>query len=369
LDCPVYPEIEYKEFYEKLADQGRLPLVGSIELTFRCNLNCVHCYVNLPAGDAAARQKELPGQEWCRIIDEIVDAGCLWLLVTGGEPLLHPDFLDIYNYAKKSGLLITIFTNGTLLTPAIADHWVEWPPHGVEISIYGSSKETYEAVTRVSGSFDRCRHGIELLLERHIRLELKTVVLTTNHHELREMQIWSAGLGVDFRFDPVLNPRIDGSLEPCRLRLSPEAVVSLDRGDGRRLKDFAKLLEKFPGPPSEPESLYYCGAGIDTFHVDAYGNLSICMMAREPHFSLLQGSFHEGWQGFLAAVRQQKRTKESPCASCQLISLCGLCPGWAQIEAGDQEGQVDYLCRIAHLRAEAFSQISAPDQPDKGDPL
>src|SRR5210317_926730 len=107
--------------HQKLSGK-RIPLGGSIEVTQRCNNNCVHCYNNLAAGDQDARGKELTFDEHCRIIDEIAGFGCLWLLFTGGEIFLRKDFLDIYTYAKQKGLIISLFTNGTLVTPEIADY-------------------------------------------------------------------------------------------------------------------------------------------------------------------------------------------------------------------------------------------------------
>ena len=104
----------------------RVPISGAIEVTRRCNNRCIHCYNNLPMGDQEALLDELTYDEYCRILDEITEAGCLWLLFTGGEIFLRKDFLDIYMYVKKKGLLITLFTNGTLLTPEIADYLVQW---------------------------------------------------------------------------------------------------------------------------------------------------------------------------------------------------------------------------------------------------
>ena len=214
-------------FHEKIGNL-RLPLSGSIEVTRRCNLQCAHCFLNLPAADRSAREHELSLGEWRDIIDQIVAEGCLWLLLTGGEPLLRPDFLDLYTYAKQKGLFITLFTNGTLITPAIADHLARWRPFAVEITVYGRTEETYEAVTGVPGSYERCVQAIHLLRDRKINLTLKTMVTRLNRHELAGMKDWATGLGLTFRYDAVLSPRIDGSRTPCTLRVPPEEVVALD---------------------------------------------------------------------------------------------------------------------------------------------
>jgi len=361
MECPHIPLINYGDFSKRFHDKvlsRRIPIEGSIEVTARCNLRCVHCYINLPLNDRAAQEKELTYKEFCNIIDQIVDEGCLWLLLTGGEPFIRPDFLDIYTYAKKKGLLITLFTNGTTITPRIADYLVEWVPFSIEITLYGRTEETYERVTGIPGSYERCIRGIDLLLERKLPMKLKTMVMTLNKHEVWDIKVYAESLGLDFRFDPVLNLRIDGDHKPADFRISPEEIIELDLADENRMRDWLEFCEKFQGPPTCPEYLYECGAGLSTFNIDSYGQLSVCIMSRFPSFDLLQGDFRKGWYDFIPNVLTQKWLREVPCKSCELISLCGQCPGWAQVEHGDQEKPVEYLCRIAHARAEAFGLTS-----------
>ncbi|MEA3432199.1 MAG: radical SAM protein [candidate division WOR-3 bacterium] len=351
MECPHIPIIPYHKFSKRIHDKAvseRIPLAGSIEPTLRCNLKCAHCYV---AYDHT--KKEMTYEEVCHILDEITEAGCLWLLITGGEPFVREDFLDIYTYAKKKGLIITLFTNGTLITPEIADYLKEWPPFSIEITLYGITKETYERVTGVSGSLQRCLRGINLLLERKIPLTLKTMVMTLNKDELWEIKKYVEDLGLEFTFDPILNPRLDGSKEPCHLRITPEEVVKLDLADKKRVKAYKELCENFWGPPGT-NKLYACGGGLISFHIDSYANLSLCILSRSPNYNLRKGSFQKGWYDFIPKVRAQKLKGEYKCDKCELYSLCGQCPGWAQLENGDPEMPVEYLCQIAHLRAEAF---------------
>ena len=262
MDCPYIPILSYHEFSKSIHEKTikeRIPIGGDIEPTLRCNLRCAHCYVA-----DAPRKKEASFEEICRIIDEIADAGCLWLLFTGGEPFMREDFLDIYAYAKRKGLIITIFTNGTLLTPEIADYLKEFPPFAVEITLSGATKEIYERVSGVPGSFERCIQGIEYLLSRGINLRLKTTVMSLNLEGLWDIKRYVEGLGLEFRFDPVLNPRIDGSKAPCRLRIPPEEVVALDLADESRSKEWKRLAQGFL-KPTGADKLFNCGAGILSF--------------------------------------------------------------------------------------------------------
>jgi MoaA/NifB/PqqE/SkfB family radical SAM enzyme len=154
VDCPHIPELGYGQFSQRLHDKvagRRIPLVGSLELTFRCNLRCVHCYV-AHGHQGIPGRKELTAGEIRAILEAVVDEGCFWLLLTGGEPLLRPDFLDIYTDAKRKGLIVTLFTNGTLLSPQIADSLAEWRPFVVEVTLYGRTQETYERMMELIGT-------------------------------------------------------------------------------------------------------------------------------------------------------------------------------------------------------------------------
>lgn len=158
--------VRYEEFnleFQQRVGAGRVPLNGTIEVTRRCPLTCAHCYNNLPMGDRTARLSEPTYEEHCRILDEITEAGCLWLCYTGGEILARKDFLEIYTYAKRKGLLTTLFTNGLLITPKVADYLVQWRPFAIEITLYGRTRATYERLTGIPGSYDRCLRGIHLL--------------------------------------------------------------------------------------------------------------------------------------------------------------------------------------------------------------
>jgi len=243
--------VSYEDFalgISRRVSGKRIPLRGTIEVTRRCPLTCAHCYNNLPLTDQLARRSELSYEEHCGIVDEIVEAGCFWLLYTGGEIFARSDFLDIYKYAKNKGLLITLFTNAVLINKKIADSLAEYPPHSIEITLYGHTKKTYEKVTGIPGSFERCLRGIQLLMERKMLVKLKTVTITLNKHEIWEMKRFvEEDLGLEFRFDAMINPRIDGSQSPLALRLTPKEVVALDLEDPERLAEWNRFCERYSG--------------------------------------------------------------------------------------------------------------------------
>lgn len=333
----------------------RTPADGTIEVTRRCPLACAHCYNNLPVSDRAARRGELSLDEHHRIVDEIAEAGCLWLLYTGGEIFARADFLDIYTHAKQAGLIVTLFTNGTMITPRIADYLLEWRPFAIEITLYGRRRETYERLTGVPGSYDRCLRGVRLLKERGLPLKLKTVAVSINKHEVWEMQRFAEDeLGVPFKLDAMVNPRIDCSASPLAVRLTPAEVVAFDLEDDRRAGEWQRFCEQFHGPAhvgADADRVYACGGGVNSFAVDPEGKLSICTLSHRDVFDLRQGSFREGWEQFLRRVRERKATRLTKCRACAIKSMCGMCPANGELENGDPESPVDFLCHVAHLRA------------------
>lgn len=352
-----------REFHQKVITD-RIPTEATIEITHRCPLTCAHCYNNLPMSDTEARRTELSYEEHCRILDELADLGCLWLLFTGGEIFARRDFLDIYTYAKRKGFLITLFTNGTLITERIADYLTEWRPFSIEITLYGRTRETYEKLTGIAGSYDRCLRGIRLLKERNLPLKLKTVAVTINAHEIWSMKEFAEEeLGLEFKFDAMMSPRIDCSQSPLGVRLTPEEVVGLDLQDARRVAEWQRFAKRFNGPvhkPAESDEIYHCGGGISSFAVDPQGRMSICVLSNADTYDLRQGSVREGWQDFLLKVRHKRSTILTKCRSCEIKALCGMCPANGELESGHAEKPVDFLCSVAHLRGQLMGFPAPP---------
>jgi radical SAM protein with 4Fe4S-binding SPASM domain len=359
--------VSYEDFAISVSQRisgKRIPLRGTIEVTRRCPLKCAHCYNNLPVQNGQARLTELSYEEHCRIVDEIVEAGCFWLLYTGGEIFVRADFIDIYKYSKQQGFLVTLFTNAVLISKKIADTLAEFPPHSIEVSLYGYTKETYEKVTGRLGSFERCMRGIKLLMERGIPVKLKTMVITLNKHEIWEMKRFvEEDLGLEFRYDAMINPRIDGSQRPLDLRLTPEEVVALDLQDQERLKEWNRFCEHQVGPCLEPKQsrdLYQCGGGIGSFAIDPSGKLSVCGMSSKDTYDLRKDSFQDGWENFISKIRQKKISRQTKCFACEIKAMCGMCPANGELENKHPEEPVDFLCRVAHLRAHALGLTVPP---------
>jgi radical SAM protein with 4Fe4S-binding SPASM domain len=362
IGSPI-PEIPFASLLRQLQIDGRrIPIDGTIETTCRCNLRCIHCYLNEPPNSRGVSARELPTRRLMTLIDEIAEAGCLSLLLTGGEPLLRPDFPDVYLHALKRGLLVTVFTNGTLLSERIADLLSEYRPERLEISLYGATRDTYERITRTPGTFDRCMAGIRRAAARGLPLKLKTMAMAPNRHEIAAMREFAHRLGAEFLFDAQLNPRVDSRANHHHeLQLTAAAVNTLDRQHPTRTHELRSFCERHvPSDEiADAERLYTCGAGETSFAVDPYGRLSLCLLSRKTSFDLHTGTFAQGWHDFLPRLRAQRWRSHSPCRSCRLVSLCGSCPASAELEHGDPEAPIPQFCEIAHRRAfDALGQIA-----------
>ena len=359
MDCSYLSEVKYSEFVRTMGNgifNERIPIAGTIELTYRCNLKCVHCYCSQDKNNEEIRSKELPRDEIFKILDSVERRGCLFILFTGGEPLLRKDFFEIYTYAKKKGFLITLFTNATLVTPQIAGFLKEWPPFAVEVTLYGISKNIYEKVTGVIGSFERCMAGITNLINNNIPLSLKTMATNLNQDEVMEMRAFAQDLKVDFRFDPLLHPRIDGSKAPCQYRITPKEAIKFELMNDARLQGWKKFLER-AGDSEKLDSLYYCGAGRDSFSIDPFGKMSVCSSCLRPSYDIKEHSFDEIWDNFFPRILKSGYNKDFKCRDCEIEIFCANCPGYSMLENNNPETVVDYLCEIAHLRKEVFDKI------------
>jgi len=362
--------IPIQEFslWEKM--KGKRALFSfDLEITARCNNNCRHCYINLPAGDPTARKMELSLKEIEAIADEAVSLGAFWCLITGGEPLLREDFSDIYLYLKKKGLLVSVFTNATLITEEHIRLFKKYPPRDIEVSVYGVTKKTYEQVTRKPDSFAAFMQGLDLLLKSRVKVRFKAMALRSNIHELPEIASFCRQRTKDyFRFDPFLHLRFDRN--PIRNkeikseRLSPEEIVNLERSDPERFQSLQKGCDKLIIPEFSHKTcnhLFHCGAGNGSFDISYNGLFRLCSSLWHPDcvYDLKKGTLSDAFNNFIPHVRNMRSDRKEfleTCRVCPIINLCLWCPAHSHLETGKLDAPVDYFCKVAHARADALQK-------------
>ncbi len=344
------------------AQKKRIPLSFELELTARCDNDCRHCYISLPAGDEAAKARELTVAEIDDLARQAAGLGSLWCLITGGEPLLRPDFGEIYLALKKRGLLVSVFTNAGLVDDRIIALFRRYPPRDIEITVYGVTRETYEAVSRVPGSYDRFLVGLSRLVAAGVRPRLKAMALRSNLHELPQIAEFCRRYTKDtFRFDPQLHLRYDR--DPARNeaikseRLAPAEVAAVERADPQRFTALQRECDKLLAAVKAKtrRSLFFCRAGLDSFTIGWDGRLKLCgsLTAPDCTYDLRAGTLREAWLAFVPGVRARKpagKQGAKPCGDCELVKLCLWCPAHAYLETGAIDQPVPDFCAVAKAR-------------------
>ncbi len=360
--------IEIQDFalWQKL-EAKRALFSFDLDLTARCNLNCRHCYINLPAGDEAARARELSLEEIGHIADQAIELGALWCLLSGGEPLLRPDFAEIYMMLKRKGLLISLFTNATLIRPEHIELFKKYPPRDIEVTIYGASAVTYERVTRRLGSFAHFVAGLDALFAAGIKVRLKAMALRSNLEDMEAIAEFGRARTKDFyRFDPQLHLRYDR--DPVRNeeikaeRLTPAEVTAMERADAERFGSLLKGCDELINEAfthAGCNHLFHCGAGNGSCAIGYDGTFRLCQSLWAPGTTanLREVPLRQAWEELVPRVRDMRSQDAqflASCRKCAIVNLCLWCPAHAWLETGRMDGATPFFCQVAHARAEAI---------------
>ena len=348
---------------------NRKAAFGSFELTSRCNLNCRMCYICNPVKPVGA---ELIGEQWLDIMRQARDAGLIYAMLTGGEPLLHRDFWDIYLGLRKLGVYITLNSNGTTITPEVADRLKEYPPLLVQISLYGSSPKAYEKVTGSASGYEKAIQGVQLLKERGFNISLRTILTEDTAEDMVNMVPLILSYGGRFNYvNYILPPIHDNANDSCALRLDGNELVRYTKVIMDAVKTYYETnkgslertnIEKITtsGSPIESEreevllesTQFGCGAGTIRFGITYDGFIRSCELSRHPAFNLRDMTFSEGIEKLGQAIANVKYCAE--CADCTLRSKCTICPMQHYIESGDFNKKADYICEYVKTGIKIF---------------
>jgi radical SAM protein with 4Fe4S-binding SPASM domain len=356
--------VQKLKFHESNIWHNKKPLLSQIdiELTERCNNNCIHCCINLPESDADALSREMNTDFVKGILTQAAALGCLAVRFTGGEPLLRDDLTELYLFARRLGMQVILFTNARLITTELAELLSKVPPgRVVEVSVYGMSPDSYDRVAGHEGAFSEFRRGVDLLLRYKVPFIVKGPNLHFLKGEQEVFEAWAAtipsmdkmpvySMNFDLRYrrnDPAKNARI------TRLRATPEETVAALSRNSLYLKEMAQFCGRFMGPSGD--QLFNCGAGHGTC-VDAYGHAQLCLSLRnaETVVDLHEVTLKHALEELFPAMRKIKATNLDylrRCARCFLKGLCEQCPAKSWVEYGTLDTPVEYLCLVAHAEA------------------
>ena len=339
----------------RLAMERRQPANGTFELTARCNLSCRMCYVRHSAGDMKQRTKELTAGQWLDLARQAKDSGMVFLLLTGGEVFLRRDFFEIYEPLTRMGLVLTLFTNGTLISNEIAERLAQAPPSRTEVTLYGATAESYEAITGVPGSFAACCSGIEALVSRRVPLGLKTTLTRQNVGDLEAMRKMAHDWGLPFNAAWLVSKRRDGlpsDVSGCRL--SAADCVELEATDRASAHEMTEAALREP-LIEENDDNFYCAAGKAAFVVSPSGEMNACIDLPFPTARPLEIGFGQAWEAVQQFVDSAPPLSDE-CRRCDTRVFCGRCPPWSLMETGTLTEPVQYWCEIARARKERFGK-------------
>lgn len=348
------------------ASKLKIPINGSLELLPLCNMNCDMCYVRLSASEASKRGRIKTAEEWLSLGKELQEAGTVFLLLTGGEPLLHPEFKKIYMGFKSMGMILTINTNGTLIDETWAKFFAENPPRRINITLYGVNKETYRDLCHYEEGYNRTLNAIQLLRERSLDVRVGCSVTNRNKNDLERFFEICHELDVAPIADTYM---VSATRERERRfnydsRLSPEEAAKyrmfvLEKMYGKEnFKTYVKqkLFEIDNILPEDEPGKVSCYAGNCSFAISWLGEMHPCVTMTSPVANVFELGFVNAWKSIenqTSCIRTSVR-----CQKCNLRTICKNCAGNALVETGDYNGTPEYLCRLAReqerlLRIEA----------------
>lgn len=370
------------QFHNGLIEKARIngiPIVGQFELTARCNLRCKMCYLCMPANDNKSKTTELTSKEWINLAKQAKDAGMFYLLLSGGEVFLRPDFKEIYEEINHMGIQIIIYTNGTLITPEIAGWLGRIPPARMEITLYGASTDTYQKVTGHADAFDRAIRGIDLLKSEGINLKLRTTVIKDNADDLEKMIDISLKRDILINYVFYVSPRRDKQTDNCEsIRLTPSELTDYEHKAVEFYKKGKSILKEKYGlsnnsdnikksinidtleeivvdnykQDSNSASAFKCDAGKIEFWITWEGKMTPCIIGEDIVTYPLKTSFIDAWHQLKELCANIPSCKD--CAQCSVKEYCWKCPVRLHIETGSYETKAPYLCEWASHRKILF---------------
>jgi radical SAM protein with 4Fe4S-binding SPASM domain len=327
----------------------RTPETAVFELTYGCNLRCLHC--SNPTHKAL--QNELTTTEILNLLDQSADLGILTVTFTGGELLTRPDVFTLFDHAATQGFVLEMISNATRVTPELASRLRALPFKNICFSIYGATEGTYEQVTQQPHSFTHFLDGLATAAEHHLPVSaIRMPVLSLNAHEVLDAKALVESYGFKFQSCMEIFPRTNGNLDPLRYRLSPEEKIRV----GQTL--WENPIEAVPDPSCRSTTPFIeCACGQTRFAITPYGEMNLCTGFPIPRYNLRTGTLREGWEVLKATVDRASETRHDDCPSCAVRSTCQQKRNHAWLETGDMNACLPHYKAWATLEQQAYVSI------------
>ena len=331
------------EMSQKAFDLG-IPISVHLDVTYRCNERCVHCYLDHDD------HGEMTTAEIKDILDQLAEAGVFFLTFSGGEVFMRRDFFDLLEHARRLLFNVKIKTNAVMIREADARRIRDIGVDTVQISVYSHRAEVHDAITKLPGSFERSMKAIRFLRDQGLKVTIANVLMSGNLGDQYELQKLAAELGVHYTVDPTITPKIDGDTSILSLRIPGEALREVFRNPA-----LVPNMEEFCAPPKpvSEEDLegYSCSAGHSFCYISPYGDVYPCVQFPLPSGNLRRQKFLDIWNHSpeLNEVRSIRAKDLTVCSSCSHVASCSRCPGLAYME-GSMRGPSTADCEKSYYR-------------------
>lgn len=339
----------------KRASNKKIPINGSMELLPLCNMKCDMCYVRLSKEEMDKQGRLRTWKEWLEIGRQMKESGTLFLLLTGGEPLMFPDFRKLYLGLRNLGMAITINTNATLLNEDWASFFGKYKPRRMNITLYGADESAYRNLCHYPGGFEKTVNAVRLLQQEGVDVRLGSSLARNNQNDMDKIIVIGDQLGVPVRIDTYMMPAQRERFLPYnkQARLDPKTAAQaririLKKEMGMDL--FSKYVDKMIFEvehilPEEGPGKVGCMAGSCSFTINWQGLMRPCVVLSEPSVSVFEHGFARAWEQTHKAVSQIRTS--SVCHSCNLRPICRTCFASAFLEEGDYAATPNYMCEYA----------------------
>ncbi|MBQ8520359.1 MAG: radical SAM protein [Bacteroides sp.] len=345
------------------ATQAGVPITANMELTPVCNLHCDMCFIRMEQ-EAVKRMGGLRTlDEWTDTARQLKEMGTLFILLTGGEPMMYPHFKELYTTLREMGFILTINTNGTLIDKETAELFRRLKPRRVNVTLYGTSNETYGRLCHMPNGFDRCIRGIEYLKANGIDTKMNLSIVRENEDELDALLDMADRYGIPAEVNTYMFPCVRSTCQPPRdihaQRLDPvKAGIAemeyLKRTKGNLYTEYRKQIvaQLAIGSPHYPGAALECRAAKSSCWLDWRGRMTPCCVMEEPAVALKDNTVAEAWR----TIKEQgaKLPLHTECKGCGLRSVCNICYAAATHEKKVCDN-LHYLCRMAKAKKEVLT--------------